>query len=99
MSKLTEYTVEVYKADKRIKKPARFSRDKVGLRFVRIEEFAPVTKGYIKTVAYALEKAGYVAVVNETFVTRKNIMNGKEYQERYDTANFCSPSSESFWTM
>jgi len=24
---------------------------------------------------------------------------GNEYQERYDTPSFCSPSSESFWSM
>ena len=26
-------------------------------------------------------------------------LGGKEYQERYDTPRFCSPSSESYWSM
>lgn len=94
-----EFTVELYKADKRIKTPARFSKNKVGLRFVRAEDFEPHSKGYIKNVAYAFRKAGFVVEVHETFVTRKNMMSGLEYQERYDTPSFCSPSSESFWSM
>jgi hypothetical protein len=32
-------------------------------------------------------------------VTRKNLMTGQEYQEDVNTPNFCSPSSESFWSM
>jgi len=35
----------------------------------------------------------------ETYVTRVNMMTGLEYKERYDTPNYCSPSSESFWSM
>ena len=73
MSKLTEYTVELYRADKRIKRDERYGRNRVGLRFVEIKEFAPVTKD--------------------------NMMSGKEYQERYDTPHFCSPSSETYWSM
>jgi hypothetical protein len=36
--------------------------------------------------------------VYETFVSRKNMMSGKEYLERYDTPYYCSPSSETFWS-
>ena len=32
-------------------------------------------------------------------VTRTNLMTGQEYQEDVNTPNFCSPSSESFWSM
>ena len=41
---------------------------------------------------------GFVEVF-ETFVTTKNMMSGKEFQERYDTPYYCSPRSESFWSM
>jgi hypothetical protein len=41
---------------------------------------------------------GYVVEVHETFVTRKNLVGGKEFQERYDTPYYCSPSSESYWS-
>ena len=32
-------------------------------------------------------------------VVRTNLMTGQEYQEDVNTPNFCSPSSESFWSM
>jgi hypothetical protein len=99
MSKLTEYTIVVYKTDKRIKKDARYGKDKVGLRFVEVRDFAPVTKDYIETVAADKRKQGFVAEVFETFVTRTNMMGGAEFQERYDTPYYCSPSSETYWSM
>ncbi|MFY8212176.1 MAG: hypothetical protein ACOVLB_05860 [Candidatus Nanopelagicus sp.] len=99
MSKLTEYTVELYKADKRIKRDERYGRNRAGLRFVEVVDFAPSTKDYIDTVAAAKCKQGFVVEVFETFVTRTNLIGGKEFQERYDTPSFCSPSSESYWSM
>ena len=44
MSKLTAYTVELYKADKRIKKDERYGRNRVGMRFVEVQDFAPSTQ-------------------------------------------------------
>jgi hypothetical protein len=99
MSKLTEYTIELYKADKRIKKVERYSRNKVGLRFVEVRDFAPSTKDYIASVVDNFNEGGFIVQVFETYVTRKNIKSGYEYKERYDTPNFCSPSSETFWSM
>ena len=32
-------------------------------------------------------------------VERVNLMTGEKYQEDVNTPNFCSPSSESFWSM
>jgi hypothetical protein len=98
MSKLTAYTVEIYKADKRIKKDERYGRNKKGLRFVEVRDFVPVTADYIKYTADGLRQMGYVVEVHETFVTRKNLVGGKEFQERYDTPYYCSPSSESYWS-
>jgi hypothetical protein len=37
--------------------------------------------------------------IHETYVTRTNMMSGKEFKERYDTPYYCSPSSESYWSM
>ena len=99
MSKLTAFTVELYKTDKRIKKDERYGRNKAGLRFVEVVDFAPSTRDYINTVEADMQKRGFVVNVFETFVTKTNMMSGKEYQERYDTPSFCSPSSESFWSM
>ena len=99
MSKLTAFTVELYKTDKRIKKDERYGRNKAGLRFVEVVDFAPSTRDYINTVEADMQKRGFVVNVFETFVTKTNMMSGYEYKERYDTPSFCSPSSESFWSM
>ena len=90
MSKLTEYTLEIYKTDKRTKE---------GKRLVAKQDFAPSTKAYISAVADGKRKLGFIVEVFETFVTRKSVMGGKEFQERYDTPYYCSPSSESYWSM
>ena len=99
MGKLTAYTFEIYKADKRIKKDERYGKNKAGLRFVEVKDFAPLTRSHVEALAEDFRKEGLVVHVYETFVTRKNMMSGKEYQERYDTPYFCSPSSESYFSM
>lgn len=99
MSKLTHFTIEVYKKDGRIKKDERYGKNKKGLRFVDVIDFAPSTKAYIDTVVKRYIRDGYVAQAFETYVMKKNMMNGQEYAERYDTPYFCSPSSESYWSM
>ena len=90
MSKLTEYTLVIYKADKRTKE---------GRRLVQVVDFAESTKDYIEAVATSKRKLGFIVEVFETYVTRTNMMTGRQYQERYDTPRFCSPSSESYWSM
>ena len=90
MSALTEYTLEIYKTDKRTKE---------GKRLYAKQDFAPSTKDYISAVAEGKRKLGFIVEVFETYVTRKNTMSGRDFQERYDTPYFCSPSSESFWSM
>lgn len=99
MSKLTAYSVEIFKADKRIKKDERYGRNKAGLRFVEVKDFAPLTRSHVEALAEDFRKEGVVVHVYETFITRKNMMSGKEYQERYDTPYFCSLSSETYWSM
>ena len=90
MSKLTEYTLELYRADKRTKE---------GRRLYVKQDFAPVTKDYINAVADAKRDLGFIVEVFETFVTKQNLMGGKQFQERYDTPYYCSPASESYWSM
>jgi hypothetical protein len=99
MSKLTAYTLEIYKSDRRIKKDDRYSKDKVGLRFVEVKDFAPVTRDFIEYAAQSIRDLGFVVNVFETFKTEVNMMSGKKFQERYDTPYYCSPSSESYWSM
>ena len=90
MSKLTAYTVEIYKADRRVKG---------GTRLVEKKDFCPVTRDYIQTVIADKTAQGFVVKLHETYVTRRNLMGGAEYQERYDTPRYCSPSSEAYWSM
>jgi len=89
MSKLTAYTVEIYKADRRVTE---------GRRLLEKRDFEPVTRDYIDTVVEGLQATGITVELHETFVTKKNLMGGKEFTERYDTPYFCSPSSESYWS-
>lgn len=35
----------------------------------------------------------------ERMVKRVNMMSGKEYYESVNTPNYCSPSSEAYWSM
>ena len=90
MSKLTAYTLEVYKKDRRIK---------AGRRLVEKHDYAPVTRAYIDTLVEKLTVPGITVELYETFVTKKNLIGGKEFTERYDTPHYCSPSSESYWSM
>ena len=90
MSTVKEYTLEIYKTDKRTKE---------GVRLVEKRDFAPVTKDYINSVVKQWTEFGFIVKVFETYVTRKNLVSEKEFQERYDTPYYCSPSSESYWSM
>ena len=90
MSKMTEYTLELYKADKRTKE---------GRRLVAVQDFDESTEAYIQAVADGKRRLGFIVEVYETYVTRKNMMGGREYRDRYDTPNYCSPSSEAYWSM
>ena len=53
-------------------------------------------------------KAGYsvsdLSIIDTKYYTpktvvRKNLMTGQEFEEDVNTPHFCSPSSESFWSM
>lgn len=82
-----DYTVEVYKLDKRVKDGKKLvSKMDYSCEDIRvIENDFPVKRGYIR-------------MIHETYVTKINLMTGKEYKERYDTPYYCSASSESYWS-
>tara|TARA_Y100000592_G_scaffold100041_1_gene178349 strand:+ start:784 stop:1065 length:282 start_codon:yes stop_codon:yes gene_type:complete len=93
---MVEHTVEIYKIDGRI------SKRKGGRRFIEKIDFdntwslgkiqEHVEKKYPK-------KEKFISYVHETYVTRVNLMSGKEFKERYDTPIYCSPAFESYWSM
>jgi hypothetical protein len=85
-----DYTVEIYRNDKRCKR---------GEKLVSKEDWphmekSSLEKGVKESIA---ENERYE--IHETYVTRKNMMSGKDFQERYDTPYCCSPSSETYWSM
>lgn len=89
------FTLEIYKKDKRTKTGERFigkyDYDRKDVDAMK-REISALYPTYKVTDGYRFE-------VFETYVTRINMMSGREYQERYDTPRFCSPSSESYWSM
>jgi hypothetical protein len=89
------YTLEIYKADRRVKSGERF----VG----KYDYDRPDKDAMVREIRalYPTYKSldGYRFEIHETYVTRKNLMGGAEYQERYDTPRHCSPASEAYWTM
>lgn len=89
------YTVEVWKKDRRV------SVKKGRKRFIESIDYVGRPKSHVRGCAemkYPSDK-GYIVEIFETYVTKINSMTGKEFQERYDTPYYCSPSSETYWTM
>jgi hypothetical protein len=86
------YTVEIYKTDKRTKS---------GERLVLKKDYATDNLSVLEhTVKHTWRVSqGFRFEIHETMVTRTNMMGGAEYQERYDTPRYCSPSSEAYWSM
>ena len=86
------YTVEVYKQDRRTKR---------GERLVHKADHATDNLSMLEHSVKHTWRAGqgYRYEIHKTYVTRKNLMGGAEYQERYDTPRYCSPSSEAYWSM
>ena len=86
------YTVEIYKQDARTKK---------GERLVSKTDYDTDNLSMLEhTVKHTYRASqGYRYEIHETYVKRTNLMGGAEFIERYDTPYYCSPSSESYWSM
>jgi hypothetical protein len=86
-----DYTAEIYKKD---------ARRKNGERLVLTLNYENVSKEGVERYCkanYSLPKYRYE--IHETWVVRKNLLTGAEFKERYDTPYYCSPSSETYWSM
>jgi hypothetical protein len=86
------YTVEIYKKD---------ARTKQGERLVKKQDYDTDNLSMLEhTVKHTwLASAGFRYSIHETYVTKQNLMGGGEFKERYDTPHYCSPASESYWSM
>jgi len=83
-----DYTVELYKLDRR-QREGRYLVMKVDLSDVtldQVERMYPVQPRYVREI-------------HKTYVTRRNLITGQDYQERYDTPHCCSAASETYWSM
>lgn len=48
---------------------------------------------------YAIAERAYFHTAIEKTVERTNLMSGKKFRESVNTPYYCSPSSESYWSM
>jgi hypothetical protein len=89
-----QYTIEIYKTDRRLKTGERlcgkYEYDRPDLAAMQREV------GELNSLYPAAQ--GYRFEIRETLVTRKNLLTGQEFQERYDRPYHCSPASESYWS-
>ncbi len=92
MTERKTFTVEVYKTDKRTSS---------GIRMVKKTDHSEASKSDLHHIYKTTWPAshGYSFKIIETYSTRKNLMTGKEYLERYDVPLSCSPASETYWSM
>ena len=86
------YTVEIYKKD---------ARKKAGERLFAKTDYDTDNLSMLEhTVKHTWRASqGFRYEIHETYVTKTNLMGGAEFLERYDTPHYCSPASESYWSM
>ena len=85
------YTVIVFRFDK---------RTKTGEREVLRKDYDTDNLSMLEhTVRHTWVPSKFRTEIHKTYVERVNMMSGRTYTERFDTPRFCSPSSESYWSM
>jgi hypothetical protein len=90
------YTLYVYKTDRRYKS---------GERAIRTEVVPNITKSHMAGTVIELYDTtypvsqGYRIEYFPTMKTVKNLMTGKDIEIDRDTPYCCDPSSERFWSM
>jgi hypothetical protein len=86
------YTVEIYKRDARTKR---------GERLVSKVDYETDNLSMLEhTVKHTYRASqGFRYVIHVTMVEKTNMMGGGKFMERYDTPHYCSPASESYWSM
>ena len=88
---LIMYTLIVFRKDKRCKSGER--------EYLRRDYDTDNLNVLEHTVKHTWPPSQFRTEIHKTYVTRKNMMTGREYQERFDTPYSCSPSSETYWSM
>ena len=88
-------TVEIYKVDGRIKKT---KSNPNGERLVFKQDYETDNRITLEHTVQTTLRPKERYEIHDTYVTRVNMMTGKEFTERYDTPYYCSPSSETYWS-
>jgi hypothetical protein len=85
------YTVEIYRKD---------ARKKSGERLIEKRDLTVTTVEAANRYANKVLGPKDRHEVHQTMVVKKSIMPPyAEFEERYDTPYYCSPSSETYWSM
>lgn len=85
------YTIEIYRKD---------ARKKEGERLIEKRDLSVTTVEAANRYANKVLGPKDRHEVHQTMVTRRSAMSPfKEFEERYDTPYYCSPSSETYWCM
>lgn len=79
----------------------------VGSRVHKTWKSLGAAKGHLNRMAkmgynvneYDIASQSFFSDNIEKMVVRKNLMSGKEFTESVNTPYYCSPSSESYWSM
>lgn len=89
------YTFEFYKVDGRLKGNMQklICKKDVEIDPSQVDFFL---EGLSKAFP---AKKGYMIFAQKTFVEKTSAMDGTKFIERYDTPYYCSPSSETYWSM
>lgn len=77
---------------KRVESYATFGAAKAA--FTRLSK-----KGEVNEQDWSIADSELFYMLIEKHVTKKNLMSGEEFRERVNTPHYCSPSSESYWSM
>lgn len=60
---------------------------------------AAITRNKLDRDQYHWAEAYFFKTFVEKRVVKKNLLTGVEFEESVNTPHFCSPSSESYWSM
>lgn len=86
-----QYTIELYKSDKRYKDGWRL----VCKDDTKMTDINDITRFLAATFPAT---KGYYYEVHRTYVEKTHLLTGEKFMERYDTPYYCSPSSETYWS-
>jgi len=85
------FTAEIFKSDK---------RQKTGERLIEVQDTSfESAEETLAAFAEVYPAPKFRIEVHQTMVEKRNAMNGEVFMERYDTPYYCSPSSETYWSM